>query len=401
MKHRIKLLVLVLFSFATLPVSSFAAEEPPAVAALLDAMQRIEAGYSRATYASIDDDGNGGAVLNDVSWTLTRPKTKMLIKVGRMVISGVSQRASGAYSFETVMSENAVLTTQLPEAGPLSFSMPSITVKNLHILPEPAADSPDFRAFTGPMIYESSTVPLTTISVAGQTFDAKNFVARWEGDTDTGFGKWDVSLQNVIIPVDAIPNPAFQKDMKEELGFEQFELGFDGSVSMSGKNNKIDFAYGLRLRGKQIGDFEFAIAAQDVPAKLATVMKELQSGAKPNMGKIMPLIIGVKIAKLKLRFVDNNFTKKMLEFAAKKQGTTAEALTSNGAALIQIGLMQFNLPEFSKSVVAAYNAFVADPQNISIEASPESPVALATLMGMIAAPAAAIQTLGVKVEANK
>ena len=91
----------------------------------------------------------------------------------------------------------------------------------------------------------------------------------------------------------------------------------------------------------------------------------------------------------------------MLAFAAKEQGTTVETMTSNGAALIQVGLMQLNLPEFSKTVIEAYNAFVKNPKNISIEASPEAPVTLATLMGLLAAPAKAIETLGVKVEANK
>lgn len=401
MKHRIQLFVLVFFSMALLPLTSFAAEEPPAVAALLDSMKRQAEVYDRPTYDSIEPDGSGGAVLYGVTWALKQPEVTMTVKIEQLDIAGVSQRASGSYSFKNITSKNIVMSMELPDVGPITIKIPSAPARNLHLLPALSADGNDYSAFLGSVVYEHSAVPLTIVTVAGQTFEIKNMVAAWTGDADTGFGKWDFSMESAVVPVSAIPNPDFQKDMKEEFGIERIDLSMDGSASITGKNSNLDVAYAFRFTGKKIGSFEFALAAQDIPGAMGAVLKELQAGKEPNMGQLMPLVIGIKFAKLKMRFVDDNFTAKMLEFAAKKQGTTVEAMTSNGAALIQVGLMQLRLPEFSKTVLEAYNAFVKNPQNISIEASPEAPIAMSTLMGLMAAPAAAIKTLGVKVEANK
>ena len=403
MKHRIQLFVFVFLSFALLPLTSYANDEPPGVKALLDsvAKQYQGMGSERPTYGSIDLDGSGGATLNDVQWSLKQPEVEGKFKISKVVISGVSQRASGAYSFKSISSENITMTMDLPDVGPMVISIPLATSSNIHILPEQSADGMDYSAFLGVAVYETSSVPLIRLTIAGQSFDAKNFTTKWQGDPETGFGKWDISLQNVVVPVSAFPEEDFKRDMKEEFGIEQFDLALDASAAVSGQDKKLNIAYGLRFTGKQIGDFEFAFAGQDIPGELAAVLKDLQSGKEPNMGQLMPLIIGIKFAKLKLRFVDNDFTAKMLKFAAKKEGTTVEEMTANGAAMIQLGLMQLNLPEFSKSVVGAYNAFVKDPQNISFEASPETPVAIATLMGLMAAPSMAIKTLGVKIEANK
>ncbi|VAV86400.1 hypothetical protein MNBD_ALPHA08-2106 [hydrothermal vent metagenome] len=401
MKHHLQLFVLVFFSLAATSLSAFAQEEPPAVAAYLDAMKRQAEGYSRPSYGSIEPDGQGGAVLNDVNWSMKQPDAEITVKFGRMVISGVSQRPSGAYSFKSVLTENIIMSMDLPDTGPITIKIPSAPATNVHILPESSGDGIDYSDLLGAMVYEASTIPVISILVAGQSFDIKNTTIKWSGDPDTGLGKWDFLLESAVVPVSAIPNPKFQKDMKEEFGIEQFDLGIEGSASIIGQNDKFDIAYAIRLTGKQIGNFEFAIAAQEIPGKLAAELKQLQAGKQPNMGQIMPLVIGVKLAKLKIRFVDNNFARKMMAFAAKEQGTTVETMTSNGAALIQVGLMQLNLPEFSKTVIEAYNAFVKNPKNISIEASPEAPVTLATLMGLLAAPAKAIETLGVKVEANK
>ncbi len=401
MKHPIRLFILVLFSFAVSPSASYAMQDPPGVKALLDAMARQSPGSDRPVYEEIEPDGNGGATLRRVSWKVRQPDAEMDIKIEKIVISGVSQRPNGQYFFKSILSENIVLTAELPNAGPVVISIPSVPTTNTYILPQSGANGTDYSAFLGTAVYEASFIPIMKISVAGKTFEAKNLSVNWKGDPDTGFGKWDISMGNISIPVAAFPNPNFRKDMKEEFGIETFNVGLDASVEISGQNNNLDIAYGFRLTEEQVGDFEFAVAALDVPGKLFAILNQVQAGRKPNMAQIMPLVIGVKFAKLKMRFVDNNFTKTMLAYAAKKQGTNVEAMTSNGAALIQVGLMQLNLPEFSKTVVDAYNAFVKNPQNISIQASPESPVALATLMGLMAAPAAAIKTLGVKVEANR
>ena len=403
MKKRFQFLIIVLFSFIALPLGANAADEPPAVKAFLDAIQRqyAQMGNARPTYGSITPDGNGGATLSNVEATFTQKEFKGGIKVGNVILSGAKQRENGTWSFANVKIENAEMAMILPDIGPFIMKIPSATGTGVHLLPAKSADGIDYTVFLGTTVYESSNVPVVTFTVAGQSFDAKDLSTTWKGDPNTGFGVWNTKIGSAVVPVSAIPSPKFQKDMKETFGYEKFDLSLDGNFAIKGADKKIDIAYAFRLTGKDIGSFDFALAAQDIPGKLAAVLQEIQQGAKPNMGKLMPLLIGIKLSNLKFGFVDDSITNKMLDFAAKKQGTTRDALTANGGAMLQIGLGQLNAPEFTKNVIAAYNAFVKNPKNITIEAKPESPVVLASLMGMMGAPAAMIQVLGVTVVSNK
>ena len=403
MKQRLQLLIIVFFSFIAMPLAANAADEPPAVKAFLDAIARqyAQAGSARPTYGEITPDGSGGATLSNVEATFTQKEFKGGIKIGKVVLSGATKKDNGTWSFSKVNVENAEMAMVLPDIGPFIAKIPSATTSGVHLLPAKSADGIDYTMFLGTAVYETSSVPVVTFTVAGQSFDAKDLSTTWKGDPNTGFGVWNTKMGSVVVPVSAIPNPKFQKDMKEAFGYETFDLSLDGNYAVKGANQKLDIAYAFRLTGKNIGSFDFALAAQDIPGQLAAVLQELQNGGKPNMGKIMPLVIGIKLSNLKFGFVDDSVTNKALEFAAKKQGTTREALTANGAALLQIGLGQIKAPEFTKSVIAAYNVFVKDPKNITIQAKPDSPVILASLMGMMGAPAAMIKTLGVSVVSNK
>ena len=403
MKHRISLFVLIFFSFMLLPLTSQASEEPPGIKALLDSLERQykAAGSARPSYESIQVDSEGGATLYNVSWEVSQPETKGDVKIEKMIISGVSQRQNGSYSFKNIATENIVMTMELDETGPMFVKIPKTYTSNVHILPEQSPDGIDYMAILGAAVYEKSSVPDIIVSVNGQSFNAKDLTTLWKGDPETGLGKWDISLKSLIIPVSAFPDDKFKQDMRDEFGFEEFDLAADISASITGQNGKLNMAYAFRFKGKQIGDIEFALAGQDIPGELANVLKELQAGKEPSMGQLMPLVMGIKFNKLKLRFVDDDFTAKALAFAAKNEGTTVDDMTANGAAALRLGLMQLNMPEYSKNVIDAYNTFVKNPKNISVEASPEAPVAVATMMGMMMAPAMAIKTLGVKVKANE
>jgi len=403
MKHRVLTTVFVFLSFCLAPLSAYASKEPPAITAILDVIERQykAAGGSRPVYSTIEPDGDGGATLTDVSWTIKKDGVTGAFKIAKTVLSGVTQRANGGYSFKSILTENIAIAMDMPEIGPIILRVPHTSSTNTHLLPTTSPDGIDYSALLGGVVYESSLVPVMMITAGDKSFDAKNFSSKWSGDPETGLGKWNISLESGVVPVSVFPDQQFKKDMKEELGFEEFDLAFDASVAVSEKDKKLDLAFGLRLKGKNIGDFEFAFAGHDFPAKLIKIMKSVEAGAEPNIGQIMPLVIGVKFGRLKLRFVDDNFARKMLAYAAKKEGTTVEELTANGGAILQIGLSQLGSPDFTKAVIAAYNAFIKNPQNISLEASPKQPVPVAELMGMMGNPASAIKTLGLKVEANR
>lgn len=403
MKTSARLFVLIVFAFAASFNLAQAQDEPPGIKALLDltAEQYSGAGAARPTYSSVTPDGNGGGTINGLTIAMSQDKVNITIKIAETVVTGVKAKDNGTYSYASIVSKDIKMSMDIEDVGPIVVDIPEATTKNLHIVSKTSPDGTDYTAFTGLAVYEAGAAPIIKVSIAGQSFVAKGFATNFSGDMNTGFGKWNVALESAVIPVSAFPDPTFRKDMKESFGYEQFDVGFNGSFIIAAKDKKVDLAYAVRAKAVDVGAVEFALAAQEIPARLAAVLKDIQTGKEPDMGKIMPSLFGIKISRFKLRFVDDSITNKALDFAANKQGKTVDALKAEGAALIQLALGQLRLPEFTKSVVAAYNAFTQKPGNISIEANPAQPVAIAALMGLMAAPQAAIQTLGVKVEANK
>ena len=403
MKFFPRILFVAFFSIIASFPALAAGNEPPAITALFEALQRQYSQFNsgNAKYDKITPDGDGGATLEGVTTNFSTPEVSIAMKIGKVIISGVSENSNGTYSFESIKIMDTSMTMMLPDVGPVTMTVPVSDLSGVHLLKAGSKEEPDFTSLLGTAVFESSVTPVLTITVADQSFDAKNYVTKWQGDPLTGFGKWDMSIEQVIVPVASIPNPAFQKDMKESFGFESFDLSFDGSMAIKGTPSKADIAYALRFTGKKIGSLELAFSVLDIPARLMEVLKEAQRGGKPNMSKIMPLVMALKLENFKLRFVDDDFAEKMFEFAAKKQGMPVETFKANGAAMIQLGLAQAQSPEFTKTVVEAYQAFVKNPKNIMAEISPAAPVAFATIMGLMQSPAAAITTLGVKVTANQ
>lgn len=403
MKLSARIFVLIVLCLAAVFTPALAQEEPPGIEALLDISSKQYGGGqgARPSYTSFTPDGQGGGTISGLKWFITQEKVTIRIEIADTVVAGVKAKNNGAYSYQSIVSKGIKVSMDVEEVGPIVIDVPEATTKNLHIVPKTAADGTDYTAFTGLAVYEQSNAPLINISVAGQSFQAKGFSAAFSGDMNSGFGTWNVALESAVIPVSAFPDEKFKRDMTESFGYEKFDVGFDGSFIIAAKDKKIDVGYAVRARARDVGAVEFAFAAQEIPARLAAVLKEIQAGKEPDMGKLMPSLFGIKISRFKLRFVDDSVTNKALDFAAGKQGKTVDALKAEGAAIIQLGLGQLRVPEFTQSVVAAYQAFVKNPGNISVEINPAQPVAIAALMGLMAAPQTAIQTLGVKVEANK
>lgn len=398
-----KIFFLVLFSLVVAPLSAMAAGEPAPVRAFLDALnaQYKAAGGITATHSGVSDDGGGDYTITGLKFGFSGKDGKVAIVMEKVALKGSKAGDGGAYSFSNVDFIGMTLLADLDKIGPLKVSVPLIKSTGFHVLPTPASGDVDFRTVAGTAVYENAIAPELILDVAGQTLKARNFVVNWSGDKKTGLGKTTVKMESFVLPVSAVPNPEFQKDMTEEFGIEQFDISFDGATEVLERNGKLDLAYALRLSAKKVGAIEFGLSTLDMPTALVAVLKDIQQGKQPKFNQIMPHLVGIKLKTLKLRFVDDNFVDKALQLAAKKQGTTADALKANGAALIQLSLGSLNAPEFTKSVIAAYNAFTSAPGNISVEAMPPAPVAIATIMGMIAAPKAAIEALAVKVEANK
>jgi hypothetical protein len=104
-----------------------------------------------------------------------------------------------------------------------------------------------------------------------------------------------------------------------------------------------------------------------------------------------------------IRFDDDSFTSKAMDYAAKMQGVKASDLANQAKAILPFLLAQLNNPEFTTQVTQAVTAYLDDPQSIEIDAKPENPVPFALIMAgaMSGTPQDLIKTLAVSVTANE
>jgi hypothetical protein len=83
------------------------------------------------------------------------------------------------------------------------------------------------------------------------------------------------------------------------------------------------------------------------------------------------------------------------------QGMDEATFIANAGAMAQLGLAELKNPEFTQKAVAAISSFLNDPKSLTISAKPAAPVTVMQMMSLDPAnPGAAIQQLGITVEAN-
>ncbi|HHI81811.1 MAG TPA: hypothetical protein ENJ99_01530 [Rhizobiales bacterium] len=400
MKRSLQTFILFFLCLAVFAGPVSAKSEPDGIVALLDGMAQ-KAGGDRPVYQTISDDGMGNVTLSGLSWHMNQKGARVDYNVEKLSVSNLRARGNGVFAVGKATFANTRIIAKGPQ-GKMDFSylIPETTIRNGFIYSyRPEAGAID-NIFAGSVIGDTTTIPSVQVDFAGIRLAVNGIDVVWSGDPQTGFGTWKVTAASLVVPKNLLDNPKTGKNMLDELGYEKLDIAMNGDIVLEKTGDKLGVGYGIRLTAQGMGTLEIAFAGRDIPGALFDMAKTINTGGKPDTAKILPLLFGIKLSGLKFRFEDNSLTRRLLDYAAKQQNTTPEAMTANGAAMIQISLAQLGLSEFAGKVVAAYNAYMASPKNITIRAKPENPVAIATIMGLAAAPTAAITMLGISVSAN-
>jgi hypothetical protein len=126
-----------------------------------------------------------------------------------------------------------------------------------------------------------------------------------------------------------------------------------------------------------------------------------KSEGSQDFTKLMPMVQGIQVNRLVLRFEDQSLTKRLLPLVAAMQGMDEQTFVASAGAVVQLALLQLKNQAFTEKAVAAVNAYLKDPRSITIAAKPAQPVTVMQVMSLDAAnPGAAIDQLGVSVTAN-
>jgi hypothetical protein len=105
----------------------------------------------------------------------------------------------------------------------------------------------------------------------------------------------------------------------------------------------------------------------------------------------------VTIHNVTLEYVDESLTRRILDTMAQAQGMTGEQYGQQLAAALPFMLAAINNPAFQQQLAGALGAFLQDPQSLTIEIAPESPVTGAEIMQIVST---APQTLPDRLNAN-
>jgi hypothetical protein len=393
-------LALVLFTSLAGVAPAWAAEEPPLVTALLKSWEKQL--NVKPTYQSLTTESDGSIVIDGLTATVPTPgdpSANMSFVVGKIKLSGITDKGNGLYEVAAASSSDAKIDIGSTEAS-FTITVPQSSVEYWYVktLGDNPTPSDVLRANLN--IAKKISAGTMTLAAGGQTFSADGYQMTWEGDPVTGAGKTDFKITNIAIPETAIAALDPSGTLKK-LGYTSlsFDVGGNGDVDI--RSEKIGFNVDIFYAGKDMGTLKVGAGVGEIPMALIGELQKLQTTAQPDPNVIMPLVQGIQLSRVALRFEDQSITKKVLPMLAAMQGMDEATMVANTGAMLQLGLAELKNPAFTQKAVEAVNAYLKDPRSLTILAKPAQPVSVMQLMSLDPAnPGAAIDQLGVTISAN-
>ena len=162
----------------------------------------------------------------------------------------------------------------------------------------------------------------------------------------------------------------------------------------------------------KVGTLNMTLDLSGYTREFMKSLKELQAKALAKPGDksaqqalgigMLGLMQQLSFGGMSLRFDDNSITKKLLAYAGKQKGVSAEQMAQAVKAMLPMGLAKLKNPQFQQEIDAAVGKYLDDPKNIAISAAPDKPVGFPTIMGSaMAAPQTLPDVLNIKVTANQ
>jgi len=383
---------LAFLSLAAMP--AIAADEPPVVQAILknwENQYKIKPTYKNLTAegnsvtiegleASAPADGGGGAKL----------------AIAKIELEEISDEGNGLFEIGSATYTDLKVEIGAGEQS-LTITIPTGESEDWYV--KTLADNPTpadaFRASMN--IARKSKSGQITVSSAGQSVTSDGYEVTWDGDVATGAGSSVFKISNIAIP-ESLINMMDPTGTLKQIGYSSlsFDLGGQGKFDVA--TDKVGFDFDLFYAGKDVGTLKFGAAAGDIPMSLMT---EMQKEAAMDVSKIMPMVQGIQMSRIVIRFEDQSITKRLLPLAAKMQGMDEQTMVATAGAMIQLGLASLKNPDFTNKVVTAVNTYLKDPRSFTISAKPAQPVSVMQVMSLDPNnPGAAIDQLGVSVTAN-
>ena len=401
MARKFPRILLCMATVALFSTGVMAGEESPMVKAMLDGMAKQSKGQ-RPVYESLDVSGTTSTMRGLTLKMDSGKGAKINIVFGEMVFANEHTSPAGTLLADTAVYKNVVITTKGANSGEPEFtlSIPLITMTGAFVAPLKDGATAADKVFANNLRATNTSIPVINVSfdVKGlsKKFSAENITATWDGGPDSYSGTTNFNIERIHFSEEMLTGPDGRNPLSI-VGYKQMTFKLVSTASQTVNKVNMNFAFNMQLMDANKGAIILSMAANDVPL---AVLEAAQSGDQAKLKGALIQLLSAKIVSLKLRFEDASLTKRVMPVAAKAMGMPVEALAPNAAAMVQIGLAKLQSPEFTKQVVAAISAYLANPKTITASAKPAQPMAGAQLFGMAASPKQLIEALGVTVTAN-
>lgn len=398
----VKRSALVFIAFTALAGASpgFAAEEPPLVAAILKNWEtQLKV---KPTYTSLTTESDGSVVIEGLSANLPvqgEAAGKMAMSVAKIKFSGITDKGNGLFEVASAQYSDAKIDIGTPEAN-FVITVPQSSAEYWYIKALGDNPTPNDILRANMNVAKKMSAGTMTLTAAGQTFSADSYEMTWDGDPVTGSGKTDFKVSNIAIPEAAVASLDPSGTLKQ-LGYSSlsFDIGGNGDIDIG--SDKMGFNFDVFYAGKDIGTFKVGAGVADIPAALFAELQKLEGQAQPDPNTFMPLVQGIQVSRVTIRFEDQSITKKVIPLLAQMQGMDEATMLANAGAMVQLGLAELKNPAFTQKAVEAINAYLKDPRSLTILAKPAAPITVQQIMMLDPNnPGAAIDQLGVTISAN-
>lgn len=284
-----------------------------------------------------------------------------------------------------------------------TFSMRDLAMGNVLLPDEALRDN-----YGGFLFYETANVGALSLTLGGVdvfTLDDLHFeMTEPDGDKEMSFtGAAEAFTADLSLMEDEA-----QLAIVRSLGYEQLE----GFLEMEGSWNPADGRMALSqfdFTVNDAGTFGLSFDLGGYTPALIASLRELQKQIADNPDgdnsaqglAILGLLQQLSFHGAEIAFADDSLTGKVLQFVADKQGMRPADVANQAKAVLPFVLAQLNNSELTTQAAQAVSAFLDNPGNLRITASPASPVPFALIVATaMSTPVELTRSLAVSVSAN-
>ncbi|RLQ87299.1 hypothetical protein [Notoacmeibacter ruber] len=245
-----------------------------------------------------------------------------------------------------------------------------------------------------------------------ENIDGSDLAFREDRVIEPRFSVERISFNTQLAPEDEEDREKGEAMRKQlaDLGYSQIEASFDVTGTYDPSSGEMDFNETIVVEDALTLDVDgaFSNVTADLATKIQAVTKDMQKTdddeqqMKFLQEKLLPLYEKIGVESATIRLEDNSLTDKVIGVMAERQNAQPEQLKLQAAMLAPALLASYVPAEFARQVSEALQTYLADPQSLTIELSPED----GTTVGQIierakSEPNTLTNLLGASVTANQ